>query len=185
MPFRKTMVRALAPLALLFAAGTAQAQMQPVQGIPCAQGLPCNAPPPQVLEQMYGNGGYAPGQVLSAGQPRGPGYMADSFAAISFWRSESGQPRYAYGSRRAQNQEWAETHALAECTNAGGQNCIIGLWGANGHFAITRDGAGEYYAAFAGKLNAARRDALKICRDHGKKCKVVETVDSLPYFIAY
>ena len=47
-------MRRLAVPALLTAllAPAAAAQMQPVQGIPCAQGLPCNAPPPQVLQQM-------------------------------------------------------------------------------------------------------------------------------------
>lgn len=171
-------------LAVMAAAffSTAHAQMPVTQGIPCAQGLPCNSLPPHVLDQIYGTGGHAPGQVLPAPPPRGPGYMADSYAAIAFWQSATGQPGYSYSYLRSGSQESAEKLAITACESAGGVNCVIGLWGANGHFAISRDSAGNYYAGFADKLGKAKRSAQSTCRQYGKKCKVVETIESLPYY---
>jgi len=174
--------------AALLAPATA-AQMAPVQGIPCAQGLPCNAPPPQVLQQMYGGGDVAPpGQVIPFAQEKQDyvgGYMVNSFAAIAFWRSASGQPGYSYGALRGDNREQAENHAMTACREAGGRDCVVGLWGANGHFAIARDTEGQYYAGFAGTPGGAKRSVMGSCKSAGAKCKVVETLESMPYFFRF
>lgn len=185
-------MRHLALLALpaaLFATG-ATAQVQPVQGLPCAQGLPCNAPPPQVLQQMYGAGTAAPppGQVIPFAQEKQEyvgGYMVNSFAAIAFWRSASGQPGYSYGALRGDNREQAEGYAMTACREAGGQDCVVGLWGANGHFAIARDKQGQYYAGFAGTPGGAKRSVMGSCKSAGAKCKIVETLESMPYFFRF
>lgn len=174
--------------ALLVPAATAQ--VTPVQGIPCAQGLPCNAPPPQVLQQIYGSGGSVspPGQVMPFQEEKQDyvgGYMVNSFAAIAFWRSASGQPGYSYGALRGDNREQAEGYAMTACREAGGRDCVVGLWGANGHFAMARDQSGDFYAAFAGTERAAKRSVLDSCKKAGTKCKVVETLESMPYFFRF
>ncbi|PZQ21404.1 MAG: hypothetical protein DI569_12045 [Sphingopyxis macrogoltabida] len=161
------------------------AQMQPIQGIPCAQGLPCTAPPPQVLDQMHGGHAAPPGQILPVREEVRGGYMVNSFAAIAFWRSASGQPGYSYGALRGDRREQAEQYAMDACRSAGGRDCVIGLWGANGHFVIGRDSDGEYRAAFAGTPNAARRELMKSCKNAGTKCKVVETLESMPYYFTF
>ena len=181
---------ALTTLATALFAATAAAQMTPVQGLPCAQGLPCNAPPPQVLQQIYGSGTSAspPGQVIPFVQEKQEyvgGYMASSFAAIAFWRSASGQPGYSYGALRGDNREQAEQYAMTACREAGGQGCVVGLWGANGHFAIARDKQGQYYAGFAGTPGGAKRSVMGSCNSAGAKCKIVETLDSMPYFFRF
>lgn len=164
-------------------AGTAAQGPPPVQGIPCAQGLPCNSLPPHLLDEIYGGSGYsAPGQVLNTPAPRGPGYMVDSYAAIAFWQSASGQPGYSYSYMRSSTQKEAERLAVTACERAGGTECVIGLWGANGHFAIAQAGDGNYFAAFAGRLSEARKTALNSCKEGGSKCKVVETIESMPYY---
>ena len=173
------------PAALL--AASAAAQMTPVQGIPCAQGLPCNAPPPQVLQQMQGGtGAQPPGQVIPFVKQKEEfvgGYMVNSFAAIAFWRSASGQP--GYGALRGDNREQAEQYALTACRETGGRDCVVGLWGANGHFAIARDKQGQYYAGFAGTPGGAKRSVMGSCKSAGAKCKVVETLESMPYFFRF
>ena len=185
---RRLAVPALLTAALL--APAAAAQMTPVQGIPCAQGLPCNAPPPQVLQQMYGGGGGAPppGQVIPFAEEKQDyvgGYMVNSFAAIAFWRSASGQPGYSYGALRGDSREQAEQYAMTACREAGGRDCVVGLWGGNGHFAIARDKEGQYYAGFAGTPGGAKRSVMDSCKSAGAKCKVVETVESMPYFFRF
>lgn len=174
--------------ALLATAATAQ--MTPVQGIPCAQGLPCTAPPPQVLQQIYGSGSAPapPGQVIPFAQEKQDyvgGYMVNSFAAIAFWRSASGQPGYSYGALRGDNREQAEKYAMTACREAGGRDCVVGLWGANGHFAIARDKEGQYYAGFASTPAGAKRSVMGSCKSAGAKCKVVETLESMPYFFRF
>ena len=175
------------PAALL--APAAAAQMAPVQGIPCAQGLPCNAPPPQVLQQMYGGTDAAPpGQVIPFAEEKQEyvgGYMVNSFAAIAFWRSASGQPGYSYGALRGDSREQAEQYAMTACHEAGGRDCVVGLWGGNGHFAIARDKEGQYYAGFAGTPGGAKRSVMGSCKSVGAKCKVVETLESMPYFFRF
>lgn len=158
-----------------------QAQV-PIYNMPCAGGLPCVSPPPEV---MFGTGYSAPGQVLETPSVRGPGYMAQSFAAIAFWQTEDGRHGYAYGSQRASSREEAETYAKRECEGRGGRNCTIGLWGGNGHFAISRSSDGRFHAGFAGRLNQARRLAMNACKEVATGCRVVETVDSTPYYFQF
>jgi len=178
-------VHLLAVLVLAFGAVAANAQMPPVQGIPCAQGLPCTAPPPQVLQQMYGGNAAPPGQIIETREEVRGGYMVNSFAAIAFWRSASGEPGYSYGALRGDKREQAEQYAIDACRAAGGHDCVIGLWGANGHFAIARDSTGGYRAAFAGTPGAAKRTLMKSCKSAGTKCRIVETLESMPYYFTF
>ncbi len=171
--------------ALLLAAGASPAAAQnppPIYNMPCAGGLPCVSPPPEV---MFGGGYSAPGQVMDTPPPRGPGYYAQSFAAIAFWRTEDGGYGYAYGSQRASSQKEAEGYAIRECEYKGGRNCTIALWGGNGHFAIVRDRDGRYHAGFAGRQNQARRMATDACKQVSSGCRVIETVDSTPYYFEF
>ncbi|MFC4256276.1 DUF4189 domain-containing protein [Altererythrobacter xixiisoli] len=154
----------------------------PIYNMPCAGGLPCVSPPPEV---MFGTGYSAPGQVFETPAVRGPGYMAQSFAAIAFWQTEDGKHDYAYGSQRASSREEAERYAVRECEYRGGRNCTIGLWGGNGHFAIARSSDGRFHAGFAGRVNQARRLALDACKEVSSGCRVVETVDSTPYYFEF
>lgn len=160
----------------------AQDNSVPIYSLPCAGGLPCVSPPPEV---MFGPDYSAPGQVLETPPARGPGYMAQSFAAIAFWRTDDGRYDYAYGSQRASSREEAERYAIRECEFRGGRNCTISLWGGNGHFAIARGGDGRFYAGFAGKLNQARKLAVNACKQTSGNCRVVETVDSTPYYFQF
>lgn len=154
----------------------------PIYNMPCAGGLPCVSPPPEV---MFGTGYSAPGQILETPDVRGPGYMAQSFAAIAFWQTEDGQHSYAYGSQRASSRAEAEGYAIRECRGQGGRNCTIGLWGGNGHFAIARGSNGRFHAGFAGRLNQARKLAISACKEVSSGCRVVETVDSMPYYFEF
>ena len=71
------------------------------------------------------------------------------------------------------------------CAQAGGRDCVVGLWGANGHFAIARDKEGQYYAGFAATPGGAKRSVMGSCKSAGAKCKVVETLESMPYFFRF
>ncbi len=167
---------------LLSQPAMAQGNPPPIYNMPCMGGLPCVSPPPEV---MFGTGYSAPGQVLETPAVRGPGYMAQSFAAIAFWQTDDGQHGYAYGSQRASSREEAEGYAIRECEHKGGRNCTVGLWGGNGHFAIARGSDGRFHAGFGGRLNQARRLAMQACKEASGGCRVVETVDSTPYYFEF
>lgn len=187
MKYKRELFTALAPVTAmvaiaLWSPAMAQGAPPPIYNMPCSGSLPCVSPPPEV---MFGTAYNAPGQVLETPTVRGPGYMAQSFAAIAFWQTENGQYNYAYGSQRASSREEAERYAKRECEGRGGRNCIIGLWGGNGHFAISRSRDGRFHAGFAGRLNQARRLAMEACKEASTGCRVVETVDSTPYYFQF
>lgn len=139
-----------------------------------------------------GNGGWvgcAPmssggGSTYSGGGGGGSkGRWLSSYGTLVWAFDKQNKPTYSY-SRMKDDQKSAENAAMLNCQNADYVKCEFAFSFWNGYLAIARDEDGIPWARFDGKMEVAKKNALKDCKSKTKqKCVIHEIVDSSAFYI--